>query len=98
MYDTPRREDTLSAVQGARPSGTRAQVAMGEVLQIDVAHYPLLREIAWNIHSAERLTPEEAFGLYERYWRHLDHQAMGPEERALVAHLTATVGNGVLLV
>jgi transcriptional regulator with XRE-family HTH domain len=66
--------------------------------RIQLAEYPMLREIAWSTDPMASLTPAEAFAIYERNWRHLDRDAMGPKEQDLVARLTATVGKGVLLV
>jgi transcriptional regulator with XRE-family HTH domain len=66
--------------------------------RIRLADYPMLREIAWSTDPKASVTPAEAFAMYERNWRHLDHEAMAPREQALVAHLTAGVGKGVLLV
>lgn len=65
---------------------------------IRLADYLLLREIAWSTDPQAELSPTEAFATYERNWRHLDRDAMGAKERKLLARLTATVGNGVLLV
>ena len=65
---------------------------------IRLADYPLLREIAWSTDPKTELSPTEAFAIYERNWRHLDRDAMGAKERKLLERLTATVGNGVLLV
>ena len=67
--------------------------------RIRVERYPQLRQIAWHPGAPTlELGPEEAFALYERNWRHVDRAAMTASEAALVRRLTATVGNGVLLV
>jgi transcriptional regulator with XRE-family HTH domain len=65
---------------------------------IRLADYPALREIAWSTDPSAELTPEEAFAIYERNWRHLDRATLGARERKLLDRLTATVGKGVLLV
>jgi hypothetical protein len=44
------------------------------------------------------LTPQAALDLYERNWRHVDHQALGERERTLVQQLTRALGGGRLLV
>ena len=49
-------------------------------------------------HGVDELTPEQALGLYERNWRHVDVDALEPKERALVAALTSQLGEGRLLV
>jgi transcriptional regulator with XRE-family HTH domain len=90
------RDDTLGRrlqdEQLQRPLGVKPPAV------IRLADYPLLREIAWSTDPQAELSPTEAFAIYERNWRHLDRDAMGAKERKLLARLTATVGNGVLLV
>jgi len=78
----------------------RTRAATGRPPQrIRIDRYPQLQSIAWHLDPATtELAPEEAFALYERQWRHVDQAAMGPKEAALLKRLTATVGNGVLLV
>ena len=66
--------------------------------RISVDEYPQLRQIAWHMAPGQALSPDEAFALYERNWRHIDPEAMDSHERALLDQLTATVGHGVLLV
>ena len=90
------RDDTLGRrlqdEQLQRPLGVKPPAV------IRLADYPLLREIAWSTDPKTELSPTEAFAIYERNWRHLDRDAMGAKERKLLERLTATVGNGVLLV
>jgi transcriptional regulator with XRE-family HTH domain len=85
---TPRR----SAPQ---PRGAAAPPAR----RIRLDRYAQLRQLAWQLAPGViDLAPEDAFALYERNWRHVDHTAMDANERALLDKLTATVGKGVLLV
>jgi hypothetical protein len=63
-----------------------------ESLVVRLADYPQLRDLAWN-RVDEFITAREAFQLYERNWRLLDQDAMDDRERALIAHLKATLGN-----
>ena len=66
---------------------------------IPLAEYPQLRQLAWHLSGqVTHLSPEDAFALYERQWRHVDAAAMSVHETALLAALTASVGRGVLLV
>ena len=53
-------------------------------VRIDLTAYPQLKQLAWQIHSLDKLTPQEALGIYERNWRHLDLEAMEPHERHLI--------------
>lgn len=67
--------------------------------RVRLADYPQLRQLAWHLApEVQELTPEEAFALYERHWRHVDAQALDEAERQLLRELTATVGRGVMLV
>jgi transcriptional regulator with XRE-family HTH domain len=82
-----------------RRPATRTRRRPARHARIRIGDYPQLRQIAWQLDpGVVALAPEEAFALYERNWRHVDHDAMGAAERALLDDLTATVGKGVLLV
>jgi hypothetical protein len=90
------RDERMSRkIPDDRLPGRRAPRA---VPPIPLNDYAQLRQVAWNMARDQVLTPEEAFALYERNWRHIDHDAMDRRERALLDRLTATVGHGVLLV
>jgi hypothetical protein len=65
---------------------------------VDVSQFPQLRRLAWNLADGVDLTPQEALSLYERNWRHVDHEALTPQESAFIDHLVSTVGKGTLLV
>jgi transcriptional regulator with XRE-family HTH domain len=67
-------------------------------LHIRLADHAQLRRLAWHIPEALELTPEEALGLYERNWRHVDVQNMDATERALLDKLVKVLGKGRLLV
>lgn len=58
-------------------------------LHIALAEYPQLKALAWQVHGTDTLTPTEAFDIYERNARHLDMQAMPPQEQALWQALQA---------
>jgi transcriptional regulator with XRE-family HTH domain len=66
--------------------------------RIRLADHPQLKKLAWQLHGVTTLTPEEALGLYERNWRHVDTAALDPAERALVNALAQHLGGGRLLV
>ncbi len=61
---------------------------------IRLADYPELKLLAWHIPGARAVTPEEAFSLYTRNWRHTDRKYMHPHELALLDLLIATLGKG----
>ena len=62
---------------------------------IEIARYPNLRLLAWQLHR-DRIGEAEAFALYEREWRHVDVQRLNVEERRLIRRLADTYGQGVL--
>ncbi len=69
-----------------------------QLTTVRLANYPQLQRLAWHLPGAVEVTAQEAFGLYERNWRHIDHAAMLAPERALIDTLTRTIGQGYLLV
>lgn len=52
--------------------------------RIRLTDYPQLKQLAWQVHGTEELTPAEALSIYERNWRHVDVQALELRERQLV--------------
>ncbi len=66
--------------------------------RIRLTDYPQLKRLAWQLHGVATLSPEDALGLYERNWRHVDTGALDPPERALVNALVQHLGGGRLLV
>jgi len=55
--------------------------------RVALADYPQLKQLAWQVHGVNELTPKEALGVYERNWRHLDLAAIEPHERRLIEAL-----------
>ncbi len=63
--------------------------------RIKLADYPQLKQLAWQVHGTDALTPAEALSIYERNWRHVDVQALAQRERQLVDALRlGFVGRG----
>jgi hypothetical protein len=62
---------------------------------VRVSDYPQLRLLCWS-RTAEFLTREDAFALYERNWRHVDVARLTDDERALLDALAAELGNGLI--
>lgn len=54
---------------------------------IPLQKYRQLRQLAWHVRDDFELTPEEAFGLYDRYRRHLNVDQMAPDELKLLRSL-----------
>lgn len=92
------RDDLLGRHLQDQQLNRHAAPKTARAMRIRLADYPMLREVAWSTDQQADLTPQEAFALYERNWRHIDHEAMIRRERKLVERLTNTVGKGMLLV
>lgn len=60
--------------------------------RIDLEAYPQLKQLAWQVHGTNMLKPAEAFGIYERNWRHVDTPALEPQERKLIDALRLAFG------
>ena len=60
--------------------------------RIHLADYPQLKQLAWQVHGTDALTPAEALSIYERNWRHVDVQVLEPGERQLVDALRIGLG------
>ncbi|MCK0509780.1 helix-turn-helix domain-containing protein [Aromatoleum buckelii] len=56
--------------------------------------YPQLKQVAWQVHGTDYLTPSEAFGIYERNRRHLDFARMAQRERDLIDSLRVAFTEG----
>ncbi len=56
-------------------------------VRVALTDYPQLKQLAWQVHGVNTLSPREALTIYERNWRHLDLEKMEPNERNLVTAL-----------
>ena len=61
--------------------------------RIRIADYPWLKQLAWQVHGPQELTPREALGIYERNWRHIDPATLSAAESGLVDALRLGFGN-----
>lgn len=61
------------------------------------ARYPELARLAWNRDPARPIAGAEALSLYEANWRHVDRDALGEAETALIRALTERYGGGHFL-
>jgi transcriptional regulator with XRE-family HTH domain len=84
----------LAVVDPSAPA--QADAALPESIRL--ADFPQLKMLAWQLQGVEELTPQEAFSLYERNWRHVDARALTMKEIALIDALTRTLGGGRRLV
>lgn len=66
-----------------------------ERMVVRIRDYDQLRDLAWN-RTDEFIPAKEAFQLYERNWRLIEPAALTPKERALIEHLKAEFGGGLI--
>ncbi len=62
---------------------------------IEVSGFPQLKQLCWNLKS-EFITRSEAFAIYERNWRLIDHDALEHAERTLIDELVKDLGKGLV--
>ena len=60
--------------------------------RIRLADYPQLKQLAWQVHGTDELTPTEALGIYDRNWRHIDESLLTAHEKQLVEALHLALG------
>lgn len=60
--------------------------------RIRLDDYPQLAQLAWQVQGAEALSPQEAWDIYERNWRHVDTSALMEHERTLIDALRLVFG------
>ena len=60
--------------------------------RIRLADYPELEKLAWHVHGTDFLNAREAMDIYERNQRHLNEDAMTPEEEQLLIALRIAFG------
>lgn len=60
--------------------------------RIRLADYPQLKQLAWQVHGTDELTPAEALSIYDRNWRHVDVNALEPHEQQLIDALRLGLG------
>jgi transcriptional regulator with XRE-family HTH domain len=61
--------------------------------QVRLTDYPQLRQLAWQTRYSEVLSPGDAWNLYERNWRHVDPNALLPQEQQLIDALRLAYGD-----
>lgn len=62
--------------------------------RIFLKDYPQLKQLAWQVHGVETLSPTEAWDIYERNWRHMDEQTLTMTERQLIDALRLAFEGG----
>lgn len=78
------------------PADPQLETPPPEVVRVDA--FPQLKLIAWQLRPDTELSGHEALELYERNWRHIDHEALTGPERVFIQQLANAYSEGVLLV
>lgn len=63
--------------------------------RIQLAEYPQLKKLAWQVQGVDALTPSEALSIYTRNWRHLDVNKLEPHEQQLIDALQLGLGEKI---
>lgn len=74
----------IQAADHAQGSDSEPNNTESIPVRVAFADYPQLKQLAWQIHGVDTLSPQEALSLYERNFRHLDLEAMEIHERQLI--------------
>lgn len=56
-------------------------------LKINLNEYPQLKLLAWQLQGTNELSCKEAWGIYQRNWRHVEATKLKPNERDLISML-----------
>ncbi len=70
---------------------------MDDISTIIPARYAELARLAWNRDPTRPITGQEAFGLYEANWRHVEVASLSCNEKGLIRALADRFGGGHLL-
>jgi hypothetical protein len=77
------------------PAHPVAQPKFAVPARIQIARYPLLKDLCWTGVVTE-LPARHAFAVYERNWRFVDRKQLKPRERVLLDGLMRKYGAGVI--
>lgn len=83
--------ELVEALSGEKPA-LQAQASIP--VRISLMAYPVLRSLAWQVHGIDNLTPQEAWDIYDRNWRHADLDKAQADEIALIDALRQVFGGG----
>ena len=83
---------TVHSIAEGDSGGTEKMMEGWLPLRIALADFPQLRRLAWQVQGVEELTPGEAWGFYQRNWRHVDTAALAGKEKQLIDALGQVFG------
>lgn len=74
---------TSQSVQPNKPSAKPDSLP----LKISFDEFPQLKQLAWQVHGVDFLSPKEAWSTYQRNWRHVEEAKLLAHEVALIQSL-----------
>ncbi|WP_454899560.1 helix-turn-helix domain-containing protein [Variovorax boronicumulans] len=84
--------EVTAPVEGSAKEMLAPAPSLTPTKTVRVGDFAQLRRLAWQLPADAELTPEEAWGTYERNWRHADLSALEDNERQLLAELARLLG------
>lgn len=76
----------------------RAKEESSIPIRVKLSDYAGLKQLAWQVHGLDTLTPIEARDIYERNWRHLEISLLDASERHLINALKIGLGGNFPLI
>ena len=76
----------------------RAKEESSIPIRVKLSEYAGLKQLAWQVHGLDTLTPIEARDIYERNWRHLEISLLDASERHLINALKIGLGGNFPLI
>ena len=61
-------------------------------VSIALADFPQLAALAWHVQGVSAVSAREAFDIYQRNERHINHENLTPGEAALITNLGKVLG------
>ena len=82
----------LQLLEQAAVTPTSAEREGWLPVRVELADFPQLKALAWQVQGTDYLTLAEAFDIYERNARHLDLTQMSEQEKLLWRNLQQAFG------
>ena len=82
----------LQLLEQAAATQTSAEREGWLPVRVELADFPQLKALAWQVQGTDYLTLAEAFDIYERNARHLDPTQMLEQEKSLWRNLQQAFG------
>ena len=79
---------------GVRVAGAAAPCTENNIpVTVQLADYPQLAALAWQVRGSTEISARAAFDIYERNERHIEQEKLTPEEAGLIDGLRKVFGD-----